>query len=73
MPLTLTSTLSLASPAPLTAPNNLRYGLAAGGTAGVRKAVGILKSELVRTMFLMGVGSVEELQRRGPELVRRRR
>ena len=38
----------------------------------MRKAVGILKSELVRTMFLMGVGSVEELQRRGPELVRRR-
>ena len=48
------------------------YGLAAGGAEGVRKAVGILKSELVCTMGLLGVKSVAELRRRGPELVRPR-
>ena len=49
------------------------YGLAAGGTAGVRKAVAILKSELMRSMFLLGVSSVDDLRKRGPDLIRRRR
>ena len=48
------------------------YGLAAGGTPGVRKAIGILKRELMNTMGLLGVASVDELRRRGPELVRTR-
>ena len=48
------------------------YGLAAGGTPGVRKAIGILKRELMNTMGLLGVASVDELRRRGPELVRAR-
>jgi isopentenyl diphosphate isomerase/L-lactate dehydrogenase-like FMN-dependent dehydrogenase len=42
------------------------YGLAAGGEAGARQAVEILKSELVRTMQLCGVRSVAEI---GRELV----
>ena len=49
------------------------YGLAAGGTPGVRKAMAILKKELTDTMFLLGMGSVDELKRRGPELARWRR
>lgn len=49
------------------------YGLAAGGTPGVRRAFSILKGELERAMGLLGVGSVAELRRRGPELVRRTR
>lgn len=49
-----------------------QYGLAAGGTPGVRKAVGILKRELEIAMGLLGVASVQELRERGPELVLRR-
>ena len=47
------------------------YGLAAGGTPGVRKAVDVLNRELEVALGLLGVASVEELRRRGPELVRR--
>ena len=57
---------------PWLAKRELRHGLAAGGEEGVRKAFSILTTELRRTMGLMGVGSVAELKRRGPELVRRR-
>ena len=45
----------------------------AGGTPGVRKAMAILKKELTDTMFLLGMGSVDELKRRGPEHARWRR
>ena len=48
------------------------YGLAAGGAPGVRKALDILGTETERAMGLLGVASVEELRRRGPDLVRRR-
>ena len=48
------------------------YGLAAGGTPGVSKAVAILKRELDIAMGLLGVASVDELRARGPELVRAR-
>ncbi|GAA4348789.1 alpha-hydroxy acid oxidase [Angustibacter luteus] len=37
------------------------YGLMAGGRAGVDRAITILSSEIVRTMGLLGVQSVEEL------------
>ena len=46
------------------------YGLAAGGTPGVRKAVGVLQRELELAMALLGVSSVEELRTRGADLVR---
>ena len=49
------------------------YGLAAGGTPGVRKAVDVLRTELERAMGLLGVPNVHELKRRGAELVKRRR
>jgi L-lactate dehydrogenase (cytochrome) len=39
------------------------YGLMAGGEAGVARAIEILRSELVRTMQLLGVTSVTELDR----------
>lgn len=39
------------------------YGLMAGGRAGVDRALAILSAELVRTMQLLGVTSVEELDR----------
>jgi len=39
------------------------YGLMAGGQAGVDRAISILHSELVRTMQLVGVTSIEELDR----------
>merc|ERR1711862_801195 len=48
------------------------YGLTAGGTEGVIKALDILRIELDRAMGLLGVATVEELKKRGPELVRRR-
>jgi L-lactate dehydrogenase (cytochrome) len=48
------------------------YGLAAGGTPGVRKAMSLMRVEVERAMGLLGVSSVEELRRRGPELVRAR-
>ena len=37
------------------------YGLAAAGEAGVRRAVEILRADLIRTMKLLGVGSIAEL------------
>lgn len=39
------------------------YGLGAGGGAGVRKAIEILQSGIVRTMKLLGVSSVQALNR----------
>ncbi|QBR74696.1 alpha-hydroxy acid oxidase [Microbacterium sediminis] len=40
------------------------YGLMAGGRAGVDRAIAILRSEIVRTMTLLGVSSLEELEPR---------
>jgi isopentenyl diphosphate isomerase/L-lactate dehydrogenase-like FMN-dependent dehydrogenase len=39
------------------------YGLAAGGGPGVARAIGILRSDLVRTLKLLGCASVAELDR----------
>merc|ERR1712029_1306780 len=49
-----------------------QYGLAAGGTEGVIKAYDILKTELDRAMGLLGAGTVDELKKRGPNLIKRR-
>ncbi|HET6302018.1 alpha-hydroxy acid oxidase [Microbacterium sp.] len=38
------------------------YGLMAGGRAGVDKAIAILRNEIERTMKLLGVASLEELE-----------
>jgi L-lactate dehydrogenase (cytochrome) len=38
------------------------YGLMAGGQRGVERALQILQEELVRTMKLLGVASLEELE-----------
>jgi isopentenyl diphosphate isomerase/L-lactate dehydrogenase-like FMN-dependent dehydrogenase len=48
------------------------YGLAAGGTEGVIKAYDILKTELDRAMGLLGTGTVADLKKRGPGLIKRR-
>ena len=40
------------------------YGLMAGGRAGVDRAIAILQEELVRTMKLLGVSSIAELEPR---------
>ena len=48
------------------------YGLAAGGTEGVIKALEILRVELDRAMGLLGTGTVDDLKKRGPGLVKRR-
>lgn len=45
------------------------YGLMAGGEAGVDKAIDILDRQFRRTMQLLGVTSVEELRKRGRELL----
>jgi len=37
------------------------YGLMAGGEAGVRRAIEILESGVIRTMRLLGVTCLEEL------------
>ncbi len=37
------------------------YGLMAGGRAGVDRTIAILRDEIVRTMKLLGVASLEEL------------
>ena len=37
------------------------YGLAAGGEAGVARAIGILRTDVVRTMKLLGCGSIKDL------------
>lgn len=38
------------------------YGLMAGGERGVQRAVEILRSEIVRTMRLLGVGTISDLE-----------
>jgi isopentenyl diphosphate isomerase/L-lactate dehydrogenase-like FMN-dependent dehydrogenase len=38
------------------------YGLMAGGREGVDRAIAILKEEVERTMKLLGVASLEELE-----------
>jgi len=48
------------------------YGLAAGGDEGVIKALEILRVELDRAMGLLGTGTVDELKKRGPGLIKRR-
>lgn len=40
------------------------YGLMAGGRAGVDRTIDILRSEIVRTMKLLGVSSLDELEPR---------
>jgi L-lactate dehydrogenase (cytochrome) len=40
------------------------YGLMAGGRAGVDRTIEILRSEIVRTMALLGVSSIDELEPR---------
>jgi len=37
------------------------YGLAAGGGAGVARAISILRTDLVRTLTLLGCASVADL------------
>ena len=37
------------------------YGLAAGGEAGVQRAIDILAAEISRTLALLGLRSVDEL------------
>lgn len=39
------------------------YGLGAGGGAGVRRAIDILRTDIVRTMKLLGIGSLGNLDR----------
>ena len=48
------------------------WGLAAGGEAGVSKAYDILKVELDRAMGLLGTGTVDQLKKEGPSLIKRR-
>lgn len=48
------------------------YGLTAGGTAGVIKALEILRVELDRAMGLLGTATVEQLKKEGPSLIKRR-
>jgi L-lactate dehydrogenase (cytochrome) len=40
------------------------YGLMAGGREGVDRTIEILRSEIVRTMRLLGVSSIAELEPR---------
>lgn len=47
------------------------YGLMAGGSAGVDRALDLLTSQLRSTMQLLGVSSVGELRKRGRELITR--
>ena len=42
------------------------YGLAAGGQVGVARAIDILRTDMIRTMKLLGCGSVGEL---GPRFI----
>jgi isopentenyl diphosphate isomerase/L-lactate dehydrogenase-like FMN-dependent dehydrogenase len=46
------------------------YGLGAGGTAGVRKAMAILETEMDTTMGLLGVQTIDELKRDAADLVK---
>lgn len=45
-------------------------GIGAGGYAGMTRAFQIMKSELERSMALVGVSSVEEIRKRGEEIRR---
>jgi L-lactate dehydrogenase (cytochrome) len=45
------------------------YGLMAGGEAGVDRVLELLASEFKRTLQLLGVTSVPELRKHGPELL----
>lgn len=47
------------------------YGLMAGGREGVDRAIAILRSEIERTMTLLGVASLEELEPRHVTQLRR--
>ncbi|GEK79043.1 alpha-hydroxy acid oxidase [Agrococcus baldri] len=47
------------------------YGLMAGGRQGVDRTIAILRSEIVRTMALLGVSSLEELEPRHVTQLRR--
>lgn len=47
------------------------YGLMAGGRQGVDRAISILRSEIERTMTLLGVASLEELEPRHVTQLRR--
>jgi L-lactate dehydrogenase (cytochrome) len=47
------------------------YGLMAGGTAGVDRALDLLTSQFRSTMQLLGVTSVAEVRKRGRELITR--
>ena len=49
------------------------YGLGAGGSEGVIKALEILRVELDRAMGLLGCGTIADLKRRGPDMVKRRK
>ena len=50
--------------------NDILYPLAAGGQAGVERALGLLRDELQRTMALLGCDSVAKL---GGDYVRKAR
>jgi len=47
------------------------YGLMAAGEPGVDKALDLLAEQFRRTMQLLGVTSVAELRKHGPELLSR--
>jgi L-lactate dehydrogenase (cytochrome) len=47
------------------------YGLGAAGEQGVAAVLRLLREELERTMALLGVTSVEQLRKEGPELLLR--
>ena len=47
------------------------YGLMAGGEAGVDRALDLLAAQFVRTLHLLGIGSVAELRASGRELATR--
>ena len=49
------------------------YGLMAGGRAGVDRAIEILTDEIERTMKLLGVGTLDELEPRHVTLLGDRR
>ncbi|WP_378742069.1 alpha-hydroxy acid oxidase [Nocardia brasiliensis] len=49
------------------------YGLMAGGEAGVDRAIDILRTQIVRTMKLLGVSTVDELEPRHVRLLERYR
>jgi L-lactate dehydrogenase (cytochrome) len=45
------------------------YGLMAAGEPGVDKALSLLTAQFRRTLQLLGVSSVAELRKHGPELL----